>query len=82
MFVSVTFGQIPRTKLPELIDADNLEVRDCDAEFKEKGKMYSDKHCRAIETDIHAGDRVLVKKIVNILSCPHHSTYHLLKLLR
>ena len=58
------FGRKLRTKLPELFDynVDDLEVRDRDAERKEKGKIYSDKRRRAIETDIHAGDQVLVKQ--------------------
>ena len=58
------FGRKLRTKLPELFDynVDDLEVRDRDAEHKEKGKIYSDKRRRAIETDIHAGDQVLVKQ--------------------
>lgn len=52
--------KIPHTKLPELIDADDLELRDHEAELKERGKMYSDNI--PIETDIHAGDQVLVKQ--------------------
>ena len=60
------FGRKLRTKLPELFDynVNDLKVRDRDAERKEKGKIYyySDKRRRAIKTDIHAGDQVLVKQ--------------------
>ena len=60
--LSYCLVKIPHTKLPELIDADDLEVRDHNAELKERGKMYSDKYCTPIETDIHADDQVLVKQ--------------------
>ena len=58
------FGRKLRTKLPELFDynVDDTEVRDRDAEKKEKGKMYSDKRRGASETEIHSGDKVLVKQ--------------------
>ena len=76
------FDRKLRTKLPELSDynVDDLEVRDRDAERKQKAKLYSDKSHRAIETDIPAGDQVLVKQDrEHKLSTPIH---HLLKLLR
>lgn len=61
------FGRKLRTKLPELFDynvddVDDLEVRDRDAEQKEKGKIYSDKRRRAVESDIYTGAKVLVKQ--------------------
>lgn len=58
------FGHKLRTKLPELFDynVDDLEVRDRDAEQKEKSKMYSDKRGRAVESDIHTDAKVLVKQ--------------------
>ncbi|XP_061195212.1 uncharacterized protein K02A2.6-like [Saccostrea echinata] len=71
------FGRKLRTKLPELFDynVDDLELRDRDAERKEKGKMYSDKHRRATETDIRAGDQVLVKQDrENKLSTPFNTS--------
>jgi hypothetical protein len=57
------FGRKLRTKLPELFDynVNDIEIRDRDAERKEKGKIYSDKRLMAIETNIRAGDQVLVK---------------------
>lgn len=71
------FGRKLRTKLPELFDynVDDFEVRDRDAERKEKGKMYSDKRRMAAETDIRAGDQVLVKQDrENKLSTPFNKS--------
>lgn len=58
------FGRKIRTKLPELLDyrIDDYEVRDRDAEKKEKGKIYADMRRGACESDIHAGDKVLVRQ--------------------
>jgi hypothetical protein len=48
-----------RTKLPQLGESTSeSEVKDRDAERKEKGKIYADK----VESNIQAGDKVLVKQ--------------------
>ncbi|CAG2207858.1 unnamed protein product [Mytilus edulis] len=58
------FGRKIRTKLPELIDynINDFEVRDRDAEQKEKGKIYADKRRGACESDIRVDDQVLVRQ--------------------
>ncbi|CAC5383109.1 unnamed protein product [Mytilus coruscus] len=58
------FGRKIRTKLPELIDynVNDFEVRDRDAEQKEKGKIYADKRRGACESDIRVDDQVLVRQ--------------------
>jgi hypothetical protein len=71
------FGRKLRTKLPELFDynVDDIEIRDRDAERKEKGNMYSDKRRMASETNIRAGDQVLVKQDrENKLSTPFNTS--------
>ena len=51
-------------QLPELIDynVDDIELRDRDAEMKEKGRLYADTRRGAKDSDIHSGDKVLVKQ--------------------
>lgn len=58
------FGRKLRTKLPALCDVgtDDIAIRDCDCERKGKGKMYTDMKRNAQESDIQAGDKVLVKR--------------------
>ena len=58
------FGSKIRTKLPELIDYnfDDIAVHDRDAEMKEKGRLYADMHRGAKVSDIHSGDKVIVKQ--------------------
>ena len=59
----LSFGRKIRTKLPKLQEftCDN-EVRDCDSERMEKGKMYADCKRNACENDIQKGDKVLFKQ--------------------
>ena len=38
-----------------------MEIRDCDAEYKGKHKIYSDSSRNATESDIQAGDVVLIR---------------------
>ena len=58
------FNRPFRTKLPQLndISVDDVAVRDRDSELKEKGKMYADKRRGANNSDIQAGDKVLVRQ--------------------
>ena len=52
-----------RTKLPQLGESTSeSEVKDRDAERKEKGKIYADKKRNAVESNIEAGDKVLMKQ--------------------
>ena len=52
-----------RTKLPQLGESTSeSEVKDRDAERKEKGKIYADKKRNAVESNIQAGDKVLMKQ--------------------
>ena len=53
------FGRKLRTKLPELSETDD-EIRDHDSEKKEKGKLYTDKKRKAVESEIKEGDQVLL----------------------
>ena len=58
------FNRPFRTKLPQLndISVDDVAVKDSDSELKEKGKMYADKRRGANNSDIQAGDKVLVRQ--------------------
>ena len=53
-----------RTKLPQLTDYSSYdqEMRDRDAEQKEKGKVYGDKRRNACKSDMKSGDTVLMKQ--------------------
>ena len=52
-----------RTLLPQLGESTSeSEVKDRDAERKEKGKIYADKKRNAVESNIQAGDKVLMKQ--------------------
>ena len=50
--------------MPQLQDytLDHQEIRDRDAERKEKGKQYSDVRRNARESEIKSGDTVLMKQ--------------------
>ena len=58
------FGRNLRTKLPELSEyhMTDYEIRYHDSEKKEKGKLYTDKKRKAVESEIEKGDQVLVQK--------------------
>ena len=58
------FGRTLRTKLPDVCGAANLdeEMRDTDRERKEKGKQYADNRRNAKESNLAAGDQVLLKQ--------------------
>jgi hypothetical protein len=58
------FGRKIGTKLPKLIDynVDDIAVRDRNAEMKEKGRLYADTRRGAKDSDIHSGDKVLIKQ--------------------
>ena len=58
------FGRKLRTKLPEFVTHDYVdsEVRDHDAMYKAKVKVYTDRKRKAVNSDIAVGDEVLVKR--------------------
>lgn len=57
------FGRSYRTKLPQLGESSSeSEVKDRDAEKKEKGKIYADNKRNAVESTTQAGDRVLLRE--------------------
>ena len=66
------FGRRIRTKLPHLQEFSiEDEVRDCDSERKEKGKVYADCQRNACEIEIR-GDKVLLRQEKeNKLSMPY-----------
>lgn len=59
------FGRRIRTKLPQVPPSrlEDGEVRERDAVTKEKGRMYTNAKRKAKESDIVAGDRVVVKRM-------------------
>ena len=66
------FGRKVRTKIPQLFEVvQDFEVRDRDAEQKQKSKMYADRRRNAQISPVMVGDEVLVKKDVqNKLDTP------------
>ena len=57
-------GRRMRTKLPDLCEyrESDYEIRDRDSERKQRGKEYTDRKRGAVESELKAGDRVLVKQ--------------------
>ena len=58
------FGRKIGTKLPKVIDynVDDIAVSDRDAEMQEKAGLYADTRRGAKDSDIHSGDKVLIKQ--------------------
>ncbi len=59
------YGREIRTKLPDLQLSNtelDSEVRDRDAERKEKGRIYSDQRRHAQQSDLKEGDKVLIRQ--------------------
>ncbi|XP_056016954.1 uncharacterized protein K02A2.6-like [Ostrea edulis] len=58
------FGRKMRTKISQVYDfhMDDFEIRDQDAEIKEKGKDYGDKKRGCTQSNVIPGDKVLVKQ--------------------
>ena len=69
------YGRNCRTKLPQLGESSSeSEVKDRDAERKEKGKIYADRKRNAVQSNIQAGDKVLLRQEKkNKLSTPFNS---------
>lgn len=71
-----------RDKIPSVTDienrADDSEVRDRDKDRKEKGKQYSDRKRKAVDSEIEKGDKVYVKNMTkeNKLSSNFNPTTH------
>ena len=60
------FGRTIRDKVPGInqhFEVDE-ELRDCDKERKEKGRVYTDERRRAKASDLKEGDKVWLKKML------------------
>ena len=70
--LELLYGREYRTKLPQLAELNtDTDFRDRDSGRKEKGKIYGDSKRNAVTSDIHQGDKVLLKQQkTNKLSTP------------